>query len=464
MREERREFGVVIVVVALGIAAASCSNKQSLNIACASSAAAATDGGEIPPPDAGIATTADGGAGTVALQAFTPPTDPGPGGVTFSVSGEVLALQGYPFPPVNPGDPAFVDGWDVHFTRLLTTVDNITLSNGPQVNPGDQSCTEPVVAKVTGPWAVDLAHRDPSYLQGKGGPGEEAVPIAALSHQNYPAGNSAGFDTSGSNPYAFGFDVVPATASAMNVNLDAPGLADYAQMAAEGCTVLYVGTATFRGNSTICTCPTASSATAVCDSNIYGPGKWPQQGDTVPFRLCFVSPTSYVNCQNPDNDPAMALPGEEHERGIFFKTSQSIVAQVTIHTDHPFWDSVLHDSPAHFDQFAARVAGKGPTGTNATFPTVTLEMTEGVSYRQYTDALGNQLLWRYCIAPPTDVHAQFVGPMAFDPQKIPLATGAERTARGLRDYYDYATYDQSTQGHLNSDGLCYVWRHYPSPL
>jgi hypothetical protein len=191
---------------------------------------------------------------------------------------------------------------------------------------------------------------------------------------------------------------------------------------------------------------------------------WPQPGDTVPFRLCFISPTSYVNCQNPDNDPAAPLSGEEHARGIFFKNSSSIVAQVTVHTDHPFWDSVLHDSPAHFDQFAARVVGKGPTGTNVTFPTVTLEMTEGVPYRAYTDALGNQLSWRYCIAPPTDVHAQFVGPMAFDPKRISLATGAERTASGLRDYYDFATYDQSTQGHLNSDGLCYVSRHYPSPL
>jgi hypothetical protein len=422
----------------------------------------AAGGGAVPAADSGVSTTAGGSALT--LQGFTPPADPGPGGVLFSVSGEVLALQGYPFPPANPGDPAFVDGWDVHFTRLLTTVDDITLSNGSDVTPGDQSCMEPVVAKVTGPWAVDLAHGDPSYLQGKGGPGEEAVPLVALVHQNYPAGNDAAFDTSGANPYAFGFDVVPATASARNVNLDAPGLADYAQMASEGCAVLYVGTATFEGDATSCNCPTATSATATCDPTIYGAGKWPQTGDTVPFRLCFISPTSYVNCQNPDNDPAAALPGEEHARGIFFKSTSSIVAQVTIHTDHPFWDSVLHDSPAHFDQFAARVAGRGPAGTNVVFPTVTLETTEGIPYRAYTDALGEQLNWRYCVAPPTDVHNQLVGPMAFDAQKISIASGAARTSSGLRDYYDFATYDQSTQGHLNSDGLCYVSRHYPSPL
>ena len=33
----------------------------------------------------------------------------------------------------------------------------------------------------------------------------------------------------------------------------------------------------------------------------------------------------------------------------------------------------------------------------------------------------------------------------------------------MRDYNDYMRYVQSTQGHLNSDGLCYVKRHYPSP-
>ena len=76
--------------------------------------------------------------------------------------------------------------------------------------------------------------------------------------------------------------------------------------------------------------------------------------------------------------------------------------------------------------------------------------------------LGNPLQWRYCIAPPTDVHPQLTGAMAFDPQSVPHAVGGDPST-GLRDYYDFATYDQSTQGHLNSDGLCAVERHYPSP-
>jgi hypothetical protein len=72
------------------------------------------------------------------------------------------------------------------------------------------------------------------------------------------------------------------------------------------------------------------------------------------------------------------------------------------------------------------------------------------------------LNWRYCIDPPTDVHAKFTGVMKFDAENLGHATGGDPST-GLRDYYDYATYDQSTQGHLNSDGLCYVKRNYPSP-
>jgi len=444
------------LLAASTVALGSCSSNKSLAVTCASSqacaATAAGAGGSSGVPD----------GGTASLAAFTPPpTDPGKGGILFAASGEVLALTGYPFPPANAGDPAFVDGWNVHFTRLLVTLDNITLSSGPDVTPGNESCTEPMVAKVTGPWAVDLSHSDTSYLPGKGGAGEEAVPLAALSKQNYPAGNDAPFDTSGTTPYAFGFDTVAATMSAMNVNLDAPGLVDYAQMVADGCAVLYVGTATFNGAS--CTCPTATMPNQTCDASIYGPGKWPQLGDTVPFHLCFKSPTSYLNCQNPppDNNGTPLL-GEENARGIFFQSTTFVIGQVTIHTDHPFWDSVLHDTPAHFDQFAARVAGMGPAGTGVTFPTVTLEMTEGVDYTQVKDALGNQLSWRYCVAPDTSVHPEFVGPMAFDARSVPHTTGTD-ACQGLRDYYDYSTYDQSTQGHLNSDGLCYVARHYPSP-
>ena len=49
----------------------------------------------------------------------------------------------------------------------------------------------------------------------------------------------------------------------MNVNLDAAGQADYAQMAADGCAVIYVGTATFKGG--LLHRPTGSIGDYTCD-------------------------------------------------------------------------------------------------------------------------------------------------------------------------------------------------------
>src|ERR1051325_11290633 len=96
-------------------------------------------------------------------------------GVVFAASGEVLALTGYSFPPATPDDVAFVDGWEVLCDRLLVTVDKIKISDNPDKSSGDESQTDALVAEVDGPWAVDLHKSDPSYLEGKGGPGEQAV-------------------------------------------------------------------------------------------------------------------------------------------------------------------------------------------------------------------------------------------------------------------------------------------------
>jgi hypothetical protein len=375
------------------------------------------------------------------LQPFCAPRDPGPGNIWFAASGEVLALSGYAFPPASADDATFVDGWDVRFTHLLATFDKIQLSENPDHDIGSQLATGKLVAEASGPWAVDLNYADSSYLAGKAGAGEQAVPIAALNAQNRNGGGS--FATDGTR-YAFGFDVIAATDQAQNVNLNSDALADYQDMVGSGCAVLYVGVATFKGDPKVEGCVTDETKT------------FPR---VVNFHLCFKSPTTYINCQNPDNDPAGAISdAEEHQRGIALLSNSSVMGQVTMHTDHPFWDSVLHDSPAHFDQYAARAVDTGD-GSGAR---VTLEDTAGVDYTAYTDTRGKALSWRYCIDPPTDVHPKFTGAMSFDPHGVPTAPGSN-AAKGLRDYSDFATYNQSTQGHLNSDGLCYVQRNYPSP-
>lgn len=357
---------------------------------------------------------------------------PGGGSIVFTASGEVLALGGYGFPPATMDDPAFVDGWEVKFTELLVTVDKITLSESPDTDPGDESKTGALVAEVDGPWAIDLHKGGP--LPGKGGAGEQAVQIATLDNQNKNGGKPFANDTR----YAFGFDVVPATAAATLVNLDDQGKADYAEMQQKGYTVLYVGTATFKGTSC-----TADDPDGVLDA----------LPKVVNFKLGFKSPTTYVNCQNPDNDPAKALGDEEHERGVIVKDNQAVTAQVTIHTDHPFWESFVHDSPAHFDMIAAQYAGA--TGT----PTAVLEDMKGVDPTAITDDKGNALPWRSCTpfyTPPG------TGQMSFDTLSIQVSPTGD-PSKVIRDLYDYMTYNQSTQGHLNSDGLCFVKRGYPSP-
>ena len=76
--------------------------------------------------------------------------------VQFSASGEVLALGGYGFPPATADAPAFVDGWEIHFTKFLTTIDKIKLYANPDTSPTDQSQVGPLVAEVDGPFAIDL--------------------------------------------------------------------------------------------------------------------------------------------------------------------------------------------------------------------------------------------------------------------------------------------------------------------
>jgi len=356
-----------------------------------------------------------------------------PGGkVQFTASGEVLALGGYAFPPATPDDPAFVDGWEVHFSKFLTTIGHITLSENPDSSPTDQSQTGQKVAEVDGPWAIDLHKGGP--LSGKGGSDERAYPIALLENQNQN-GNAA-FDPT--VRYAFGFDLVPATDSAKKLQLDAND-PDYADMVTNGWVVLYVGTATWKGSS--------------CKST--GSGfDFTTLPKTVDFRLGFKSPTTYVNCQNPDNDPAQALDDEEHERGVQVKSNQTVIAQVTVHTDHPFWESFTHDSPAHFDQLAA-LATLDAQGTY----TVTLADTVGVNYTAFKFG-ADALPWRSCLSTytPPNTNPQ----MGFDSLKVPYDPSGD-PATSMRDYADYMTYNQSTQGHLNSDGLCFVKRHYPSP-
>jgi hypothetical protein len=54
--------------------------------------------------------------------------------------------------------------------------------------------------------------------------------------------------------------------------------------------------------------------------------------------------------------------------------------------------------------------------------------------------------------------------MHYDPLKVPVCIGNESApSKCLGSYYDFIRYSQSTQGHLNSQGFCFIDRQYPSP-
>jgi hypothetical protein len=393
--------------------------------------------------------------GDGSLRHFTPPdpTKLTTGQLLLTASGEALAQQGYMFPDI-PANGVFADGWEVHFQHFIAIFDKVKISNNPNKVKSDQSQTDNDVAEADGPWIIDLAKATPNDVAGKE-QGEMATPFAVITSQNL-CGNQP-FATDGT-AYAVGFSAVAAssTISPINVNLDAEGQQIYAEMLAGGCAVVYDGTATFKVTDPT-TCTTQDPEFA----------RFPA---VVHFHLCFKSPTTYTNCDNADVKGPSAKADEPHPRGIQFPPNGPIKGEITFHTDHPFWESVVHDTPAHFDQFASRIAlpdGGAPGAGDGAAPTVTMDNLVGANYLAYTDEFGNPVPWRSCVKDSTgNQYGQSTRRMRFDPQGVPQAApGPNPTTAGLRDYYDYSTYNQSTQGHWNGvDGLCFVTRNYPSPL
>ena len=336
-------------------------------------------------------------------------TDNPAGLIEVTASGEQLALQGFAFPP--SGDsPYFVDGWEVKLEHLYVTFDNVVVSEGPDTSPTDQLQKGKDVARVTGPWAVDLAKGGPLDAKSQGA---QAIKITEIPGKNLDGNKAFSADTT----YAFGYDIVKASANAQKLNLSGEDEVAYGEMTQQGFTVLYVGTATFKGAS--CT---------PADEHL------DELPKTVHFRFGFDAATTYVNCQNPD------LGGDDHDspRGLALKSNQSTVAQLTVHPDHPFWDARIEDAPLRFDAFAlvAHAKSKGESATNP----VTLDDLAGVPFAPIT-AGGETLVNRTC-SPATGGAAT---DLSYDPE-----------GESFADLAQFMRYLQRSQGHLNSDGLCAV--------
>lgn len=357
----------------------------------------------------------------------------GGGSVAVQISGEAAATDGFAFPLGS--DVVFEDGWQLHFTHVLVTVAAVTLSENPDKAPADQSQTDEPVARADGPWAVDLALGGSAAAAGGEG---RAVPLTHIDAENLHHDDAFAPD----RRYAFGYRIVAAASAAEQVNFhaDDESAALYARMIEQGDAVLYAGTATFVGSD----CAASDSA--------YDFSAVPR---VVPFALGFATPTTYVNCQNAQNQ-GVPFEGENYQRGIAVLPNQAALAQITLHLEHPFFSDTVHDSPLYFDQIAARLASNGG-------PVLESADLVGVDPTAFTDASGAALPWRDCphggstATPPPGRQRGFgVGHVLVDPTGNPSGV--------FRDYRAFIAYVQSTQGHLNGgEGLCYVARDYPSP-
>jgi hypothetical protein len=481
----RRRFGSALCVVAAMSSIATIAS--CVGTACTSSNSEYADASPIF-TDAGLmrdrqTPLVGGEGGTLKPFPVGGPPDPGAGAFYVTISGESNAIDGYPFPPFDYSTDTYMyDGWQFEIEAYIVIVDKITLWSDPSLSPTNQSLHGPAVAELTGPFVIDL-HKGGAII-GQGGSPEQATPIGVLTNQNLNGG--AAFDPT--LTYGFGFSTIPAGMpypgytgevagyDAYNVNLTPDEDDDYAYMVAHGASVYYRGHAVWLGEESGFDPPCSqTNAGAGVDAGLVHVDGGPEGG--VPtyvdggydftllpekgmnFRFAFSTPTNYVNCQN-YTMPGMGIGGESSPRGVQVNSGTSAIAQVTVHMDHPFWQSFAEDTPVHWDDIAAQYVGvAGPP--DGGFIESHIDDFHGVPFQPFTDHTGTPLPWRDCSGgnymPPGN------GAMFFTTLSVPVCPGGTNPAVCIRDYYDYIRYAQSTQGHLNSQGLCYIDRQFPSP-
>ncbi len=474
-------FGAAIVISSgIAVSVSACSSSSGGNNGTGPYVDGGGGGNVDAPSEGAVISAPDGGDGGQ-LMNFVYPQDPGPGAFYVTISGESNALTGYPFPPDNfSSDTYMPDGWEFQILEYIVVVDKITLWSNPDMDPTNQEQHGSQVAHLNGPFVVDL-HKG-GKIVGQGGYPELSTPIGVILNQN-DNGNQP-FDTSGGTRYAFGFSTVPATYDAYNVNLDPSEAADFATMVQKGYSVFYRGHVVWKGDD-------PGNPYAPCVQTNAGAGEdagLVEEDDaavatyvdggydftkmdnlTFTFTLGFQTPTNYVNCQNMTGG-GTPLPGEDYARGVFASASQSTITQVTVHMDHPFWESFEEDTPVHWDNIASQYIGMAPADGGDVI--VNTEDFVGVKFHPWFDKTGTPLPWRNCVgsnySPPGN------GQMFFSTLNVPIdpngtCTGTvgqdytQDNCKAIRDYYDYIRYTQSTQGHLNSQGLCFIDRQYPAP-
>jgi hypothetical protein len=183
-----------------------------------------------------------------------------------------------------------------------------------------------------------------------------------------------------------------------------------------------------------------------------------QEFDALPTQVHFAfgwdDHTSSLNCINPFNgnmDEANLA-----NRGIQTDTNGAVFAQVTIHTDHVFWDILKHEgAPLRMDPLAAWAPADTSTtpfdiGTLATTPIDPVTFADGTPIPdrglcQNVPAMG------------------YTATDQADPTAIALSLNGV-PASNIKGLANFMAFSAQSQTHLNANGLCYlVGQNAPDP-
>ena len=166
----------------------------------------------------------------------------------------------------------------------------------------------------------------------------------------------------------------------------------------------------------------------------------------VRFGFGFAAPASYLNCHNPELGDADTAAN----RGVQPSAAGHVRAQITMHTDHFFWDEAdVEGTPLHFDPIAARAHPAGVDAGAASPAVVTLADLAGDLPASLTDSVGRGV---------RDRGGQTQGVVDDSPPPSYAVRGAGAMVHDLRDF---VRYNARGGGHLNSDGLCAVQANGP---
>ncbi len=351
-----------------------------------------------------------------------------PNTISVSFSGETLGIAGLPYTPVNIGDPYFVDGWTVTFSEYLAVLDNIRLNTDP-TSSAIWSAMGPMVAEKSGPFIVD-AHRC-AGLVGKDGI-EPASPLFVWNQLD----DGSPFDTS--VRYAFSYEVVQAGYPAISVNLPPTEIPDYDLMVRNRWSKFVRGQATRAASGTYDDASNPNNAAAMAG--------FAAMPTTIYFAFGWDDHGQILNCVNTDNGDMV----EDNlaNRGVQTNNNGTYVAQITVHVDHLFWDTLLHEGePLRFDP----IATWAPAGTTEANPFFLNDLSQQPLATVFSDGgvplpdrgpfmTGNGL-------PPFMSHQA-------NPNQVIMNTSGINSFPNV--YPDFMVFSVQSQMHLNAQGLCYV--------